>query len=194
VANRIGGAKFTLNGIQYNLTQNEGSNQLHGGLKGFDKVWTMTGCWYEPSLDFELTDDLVKSHSPGFAVEFLGTMCQDYGVDGINFTSVWECDYMLMLTQWIKSVGIRNQPMWGPPWEVNSTLGRNSLSYSVLILLYVFHLYTQFSGRYEMMFIFFNPLNTELNPIRHLLALLGAHHILQVSRLRVNNMHTHFHL
>lgn len=38
VANRIGGAKFTLNGIQYNLTQNEGSNQLHGGLKGFDKV------------------------------------------------------------------------------------------------------------------------------------------------------------
>jgi aldose 1-epimerase len=44
VANRIGGAKFTLNGIQYNLTQNEGSNQLHGGLKGFDKVWTVFGC------------------------------------------------------------------------------------------------------------------------------------------------------
>jgi hypothetical protein len=31
-----------------------------------------------------------------------------------------------------------------------------------------------------------NPLNTELNPIRHLLALLGAHHILHVSRIRVN--------
>jgi len=44
VANRIGGAKFTLHGIQYNLTQNEGSNQLHGGLRGFDKVWAMTGC------------------------------------------------------------------------------------------------------------------------------------------------------
>ena len=32
----------------------------------------------------------------------------------------------------------------------------------------------------------FNPLNTELNPICHLLALLGARHILHVSRIRVN--------
>jgi hypothetical protein len=31
----------------------------------------------------------------------------------------------------------------------------------------------------------FNPLNVELNPICHLLALLGAHHILHVSRVRV---------
>jgi hypothetical protein len=33
--------------------------------------------------------------------------------------------------------------------------------------------------------LFFNPLNTELNPICHLLALLGSHHILYVSRIRV---------
>jgi hypothetical protein len=32
----------------------------------------------------------------------------------------------------------------------------------------------------------FNPLNAELNPICHLLALLGAHHTLHVSRKRVN--------
>jgi len=32
----------------------------------------------------------------------------------------------------------------------------------------------------------FNPLNAELNPICHLLALLGAHHIFHVSGLRVN--------
>ena len=31
-----------------------------------------------------------------------------------------------------------------------------------------------------------NPLNAELNFICHLLTLLGAHHILQVSRIRVN--------
>jgi len=31
----------------------------------------------------------------------------------------------------------------------------------------------------------FNPLNVELNPICHLLALIGAHHILHVSRIRV---------
>jgi hypothetical protein len=32
----------------------------------------------------------------------------------------------------------------------------------------------------------FNPLKAELNPICHLLALLGAHHIFHVSRIRVN--------
>jgi hypothetical protein len=31
----------------------------------------------------------------------------------------------------------------------------------------------------------FNPLNAELNPICHLLALLGVHHFLHVSRIRV---------
>jgi hypothetical protein len=34
-------------------------------------------------------------------------------------------------------------------------------------------------------FAIFSPLNAELNPICHLLALLGAHHILHVSRIRV---------
>ena len=31
-----------------------------------------------------------------------------------------------------------------------------------------------------------NPLNTQLNPIRNFLALLGTHHILHVSSIRVN--------
>ena len=33
-----------------------------------------------------------------------------------------------------------------------------------------------------------NSLNAELNPICHLLALLGAHHFLHVSRIRVNTL------
>ena len=33
-----------------------------------------------------------------------------------------------------------------------------------------------------------NPLNAELNPIRHLLALVGAPHILHVSTVRVKNL------
>jgi len=34
---------------------------------------------------------------------------------------------------------------------------------------------------------YINPLNAELNPIWNLLALLGAHPILHVSKIRVNN-------
>ncbi|MBE5776126.1 MAG: galactose mutarotase [Clostridiales bacterium] len=37
--NRIGGAKFTLNGTEYTLFKNDGNNSLHGGLEGFDKKW-----------------------------------------------------------------------------------------------------------------------------------------------------------
>ena len=34
----------------------------------------------------------------------------------------------------------------------------------------------------------FNPLNAELNPVCHLLALLGVHHFLHVSRIRVKSL------
>jgi len=35
----------------------------------------------------------------------------------------------------------------------------------------------------------FNPLNADLNPICHLLALLGANRILQVSKIRVKRIY-----
>jgi aldose 1-epimerase len=47
--NRIGGAKFTLEGQTYTLATNNNGNTLHGGLKGFDKVvWAA-----EPSLSVD---------------------------------------------------------------------------------------------------------------------------------------------
>ncbi|CAN1322344.1 Galactose mutarotase [Linum perenne] len=48
VANRIGGAQFTLNGTQYKLVPNEGKNVLHGGPVGFSKVvWKVNE--YQPN-------------------------------------------------------------------------------------------------------------------------------------------------
>ncbi len=42
-ANRIGDAKFRLDGKTYQLAANNGKNHLHGGLKGFDKqVWEVS--------------------------------------------------------------------------------------------------------------------------------------------------------
>lgn len=40
--NRIANGKFSLDGIDYQLTVNDGQNHLHGGDKGFDKVvWSV---------------------------------------------------------------------------------------------------------------------------------------------------------
>jgi hypothetical protein len=36
-----------------------------------------------------------------------------------------------------------------------------------------------------------NPLNAELNPICHLLALVGARYIVHVSRVNLDRIHTH---
>ena len=39
-ANRIGGASFEIDVKRYNVTANEGANQLHGGIEGFHKkLW-----------------------------------------------------------------------------------------------------------------------------------------------------------
>lgn len=51
--NRIGNAKFLLDGKTYQLAANNGKNTLHGGLKGFDKV-----VW-----DASITNDSIPSLS-----------------------------------------------------------------------------------------------------------------------------------
>lgn len=44
--NRIANGRFSLNGVEYLLAQNNGPNALHGGPKGFDKVF-----WEAKPLD-----------------------------------------------------------------------------------------------------------------------------------------------
>jgi|DewCreStandDraft_1066081.scaffolds.fasta_scaffold00005_123 aldose 1-epimerase len=39
VANRIAGARFTLDGVEYRLTPNAGRHHIHGGRRGFSQVW-----------------------------------------------------------------------------------------------------------------------------------------------------------
>lgn len=78
--NRIAQGRFTLNGVDYQLPQNNGANHLHGGFRGFDKrVWTATQdgdvlrlsyfskdgeeCYpgnVEASVDFSLTDNELR--------------------------------------------------------------------------------------------------------------------------------------
>ena len=89
-ANRIGNATFTLDGVEYNVTKNNGQHTLHGGSKGFDHtVWdveevtensVVMSCVLEDGVDgfpgtlktfltFSITDDHVYFNLNGFPAE-----------------------------------------------------------------------------------------------------------------------------
>jgi aldose 1-epimerase len=57
-ANRIGKARFALNGVEHKLPANNGENCLHGGLRGFDKrVWKEVAATGESvELSYESAD------------------------------------------------------------------------------------------------------------------------------------------
>lgn len=64
--NRIDQAKFSLDGQEYNLVVNDGTNCLHGGLKGFDKViWGAQAFTAQDSAGIKFTY-LSKDGEQGF--------------------------------------------------------------------------------------------------------------------------------
>lgn len=64
--NRIGKARFTLNGTEYQLAANDGANTLHGGLKGFDKVvWDVDSTGPGAALTLRYTSKDGEEGYPG---------------------------------------------------------------------------------------------------------------------------------
>lgn len=63
---QIKDAKFTLNGVDYNLAQNAGNNNLHGGIKGFDKKIWSAGPFKENGSEGVSMNLLSKDMEEGF--------------------------------------------------------------------------------------------------------------------------------
>ena len=64
VANRISNSKFTLNGQEFKLAQNDGPNSIHGGNKGFDKyIWHV--CEIEKGLKLSIDSPDMDENYPG---------------------------------------------------------------------------------------------------------------------------------
>jgi aldose 1-epimerase len=85
-ANRIGKARFTLDGKTYHLAANDGANTLHGGLKGFDKA-----LWHAQSFKKPGEVGVVLTHtSPDGEEGFPGnlTMRVTYALTDANELSL----------------------------------------------------------------------------------------------------------
>lgn len=68
VAGRIRGGRFTLDGLDYVLAQNNGHNCLHGGEEGFDKMLWQAAILSNSGIDqlqLRLTDPDGHNHFPG---------------------------------------------------------------------------------------------------------------------------------
>ncbi len=73
-ANRIAGGKFSLEDIDYRLATNNGSNHLHGGNMGFDRLTWKTEAVGESSVRFTLISQDGSEGYPGnlnVAVEYI---------------------------------------------------------------------------------------------------------------------------
>ena len=100
--NRIAKAKFTLNGVTYSLAANNGTNSLHGGIKGFDKVlWNASPKQAPMGPSLELTY-LSKDGEEGFPgalqVTALYTLTAANELS-LDFTATTDRDTVVNLTQ-----------------------------------------------------------------------------------------------
>ncbi len=78
--NRIGGARFTLDGRDYALSANDGGNLLHGGKRGFDtRVWSAEAAEQGVKLSY-LSPDGEEGFPGRLSVTVSYTLGDDHGL------------------------------------------------------------------------------------------------------------------
>src|SRR5262245_7720676 len=101
--NRIGKAKFTLDGKEYTLATNNGPNSLHGGIKGFDKVvWEVKSAVARgstPSLELHyLSKDGEEGFPGNLSVTAVYTLTDDNAIK-LEYTATTDKETIVNLTQ-----------------------------------------------------------------------------------------------
>lgn len=100
--NRIANGKFELNGQIYNLPQNNGTNSLHGGIRGFNAVvWQARGFLDATGPSVELTyvsKDGEEGYPGNLTVKALYTLTADNALK-LEFTATTDKDTVVNLTQ-----------------------------------------------------------------------------------------------
>jgi aldose 1-epimerase len=96
--NRIGRARFELNGVEYQLAKNNGENSLHGGILGFDKVpWTARRLSDSAMEMSYLSPDGEEGYPGNLNVTVTFTLT-DTGSLKIDYSAITDKDTVLNLT------------------------------------------------------------------------------------------------
>jgi aldose 1-epimerase len=100
-ANRIAGARFSLDGKQFRLSQNDKANSLHGGAKGFDKrVWKILKLQDGPTatVSLGLTSAAGDQGYPGTLAVTTTYSLDDSGDLAIDYSAVTDAPTVVNLT------------------------------------------------------------------------------------------------
>ena len=123
VANRLGGACFSLDGTEYQLSGNDNGNTLHGGFVGFDRVeWTVESV-NESALVLSLTDADGKEGWPG---NLKVRMCYELTPDNafkVSYSADTDKPTLCNLTHhsFFNLTGDASKPITGHALEINAS-------------------------------------------------------------------------
>lgn len=96
--NRIGNARFRLDGVEYVLAKNDGPNQLHGGTRGFDKrLWQAT-LLSPQSLELKYLSKDGEEGYPGNLTATVRYTLTDANELKIEYSAVTDKDTVVNLT------------------------------------------------------------------------------------------------
>lgn len=97
--NRIGKAKFTLNGKEYTLDVNDGNNNLHGGFDGYHaRMWEVSCDEAKNAITFTLESADMDQGFPGNAKIAVTYTLTDDNEIAISYKAVADADTIFNLT------------------------------------------------------------------------------------------------